>query len=140
LRKMVSKKDNRAFAFGELEEFLGKIEVVFWSDAYEKYREYIELDAMILVKGKFQKDPERNNAYKIMADIIRPLQTSREKLTQSVHVKLNSSGLQEEDVDKVYHLCRENKGECQFVIHIGMPENKSPRIIAGDFKVSPHNK
>ena len=58
LRKRVSQKNNRPFAFGVLEEFLGKIEVVFWSDAYEEFREYIELDAMILVRGKFQKDTE----------------------------------------------------------------------------------
>jgi len=139
LRKRISQEDSRTFAFGVLEEFLGKIEVVFWSDAYEKYKEHIELDAMILVKGKFIKETERENAYKIIAEKIMPLQTAREKLTQSLHVKLNPSGLQEEDVEKVYNLCKKNQGQCQLVIHMNMHNIKDAKIMARDLKVSPQH-
>ncbi len=135
LRKRISQKDNRTFAFGVLEDFSGKIEVVFWSDTYEKYMEHIEIDNMVLIRGKFKRDVERKDEPKLVAERILPISDAREKLTQSIHVKLNASGLQHEDIDKLFGICDENHGNCDFVLHLNTMD-KDHRLKSRALKVS----
>ena len=38
LKTRLSQKDNRTFAFADLQDFVGTVEVIFWSDVFEEVR------------------------------------------------------------------------------------------------------
>ncbi len=51
-------KNNNTIAFIMLEDFSGKCEVIFWSEAYAKSKDLLSEDAIIIVYGKVQSDDE----------------------------------------------------------------------------------
>ena len=63
-------------------------------DAFEENEHFLELDSMLLVRGKFKKDTERENSFSLIAEKVRPLTTSREKLTKSVHAQVQFEDLE----------------------------------------------
>ncbi len=126
IKTRISAKDNRTFAFAELEDFVGTVEVTFWSDTFEEVRHLVELDSMVLIRGKFQRDHERNR-YKIIANKVLPLNEAREKLTKSIHLRLRTAGLQKENADNLFEICAANTGSCRLVIH--MQNVKHPEVV-----------
>jgi len=117
LKTRLSPKDNRTFAFAELQDFVGQIEIVLWSDTFEEVRHLVELDSMVLIRGTYQRNEEMNTS-KLVASKVLPLAEAREKLTRSVHVKLKTVGLQEPNVERLHDLCLEYTGNCQLVLHL----------------------
>jgi DNA polymerase-3 subunit alpha len=136
LRKRISQKDNRAFAFGVLEDFTGKLEVVFWSDVYEKVQESVEVDALLLIHGKIRRDMGSGNGFKFVANKVLPLTESRDRLTRSVNVRLHTAGLQKDTVDNLHDLCRTWEGNCRFIFHLQTAANGSYVVRSGNVRVA----
>ncbi|MFC1585234.1 DNA polymerase III subunit alpha [Fibrobacterota bacterium] len=136
IRTKISRRDNRSYAFGILEDFTGRIEVVFWSDTFEQVQDQVEIDCIILIRGKFKIDTESRNPYKLVADRVLPIDEARDKLAQSVHVQLKTSGLQRETMDKLRKVCDKYPGECQFVIHLESPDNGTYTVKSGNTVVN----
>ena len=44
--------------------------------------------------------------------------------------------MQEEGVEQIHKLCKENQGPCQLVLHLSLDDYKSPQVLAGDIRVS----
>ena len=51
INRMLDKKGNQ-MAFATLEDFSGKTELILFSDCYEKGKEFLEVDRMVLVTGR----------------------------------------------------------------------------------------
>jgi DNA polymerase-3 subunit alpha len=140
LRTKISQKDGRAFAFGELEDFAGKIEITFWSDVYEECREYIEPDAMILIRGIFKTDPERPNSYKLNATKVLSIEESRYRLTKNIHVRLTTMGLQKETLQKIHELCSEFPGNTKLTLHMETEQLGPHQVSCQGVMVSPESE
>ncbi|MBF0429749.1 MAG: DNA polymerase III subunit alpha [Fibrobacteria bacterium] len=136
LRTRISKRDNRVFAFGVLEDFTGKTELVFWSDVYEKVRENIELDAILLVHGKIKRDDNNPQAYKLIVNRVLPITEARARLTQGVHVKLATAGLQKETLKQTHMLASRYDGNCSFFLHMELPDTNTHIIKSENIKVT----
>ncbi len=139
LRTRISPRDNRTFAFGVLEDFTGKIEVAFWSDTYEKVREHLEVDAILLIHGKLKQDRERPEIFKLTANRVLPISEARYRLARHVNVKLNTSGLQQENVDVLMNVCNNNPGHCDFRLHLDTEQHGTQVIESGLEKVASDN-
>jgi DNA polymerase-3 subunit alpha len=134
LKTRLSQKDNKTFAFADLQDFVGTVEVVFWSDVFEEVRSQVELDSMVLIRGNLQRNEEMNS-WKLVASKVLPLGEAREKLTKSVHIRLRTAGLQEDHARSIHGLCREYEGSCQLVIHLEgrRPEN----MVSENVRIAP---
>ena len=140
LRTKISPQDGRSFAFGQLEDFTGKIEVSFWSDVYEECREYIEPDAMILIRGTLKTDSEGPNSYKLNATKVLPLEQSRYKLTKNIHVKLMTMGLQEKTMQKIHEVCTEFPGNSKLTLHMETEKLGNHLVSCQGVMVAPEPK
>ena len=136
LKTRLGAKDNRTFAFAELEDFVGRIEVVFWSDTFEEVRNLVEIDSMVLIRGTFQRNEEMDSQ-KLVATKVLPLSEAREKLTRSVHVKVRTVGLQEPSVARVHDLCAEYEGPCQLVVHLECQDQSEVAMVSEKIRISP---
>ncbi len=130
LRVKLSQKDNRAFAFGMLEDFLGKIEVSFWSDVFENVRDQVEIDSMILIRGKLKKVDDPQRPYKFTADKVLSLEEARAKITQSIHLNLSSPDMQKETIEEIHSYCKAWEGDCQLVLHLNCAGNGFHTILS----------
>jgi len=139
LRTRVSQRDKRMFAFGVIEDFVGKIEVTFWSDVYEKEAEHLEPDAMLLIRGKIKKEGDNQETTKLVADKVLLLGEAREKLTRSVHIYLRSSGLQTQLLEQLEKLFHKHEGRCQVHFHIQGQNSTEAWICSEKIFVAPDN-
>ncbi len=72
LREITTKKGN-TMAFGKLEDNTGSVEVVFFSDVYEKFEQHIKTKKALLVKATLEKNT-RSNGNKLIAGTIQPVE------------------------------------------------------------------
>ncbi len=134
LKTRLSQKDNRTFAFADLQDFVGQVEIVLWSDVFEEVRHLVELDSMVLIRGTYQRNEEMNTG-KLVATKVLPLAEAREKLTKSVHVKMRTKGLQEPNVRRLFDLCSEYAGNCQLVLHMECQGHQDVSMVSEKIRV-----
>ncbi|MBN2038289.1 MAG: DNA polymerase III subunit alpha [Chitinispirillaceae bacterium] len=128
-------RDGKPMAFLELEDFDGSMELLAFGDAYEKYRSLLMEDAMVLVHGIISKR-EGEEKPKLRVDNCIALSDSREKLARSVHVRLNTAGLEKEFLAQIHAQCSAKSGPCALVLHLVTQEGNEYRIRARDLTVS----
>ena len=136
LKSKLSPKDNKTFAFAELEDFVGKVEVTLWSDVFEEVRNLVEVDSMVLIRGNLTFNEELG-MFKLNAQKVINLQEARERLTRSVHVRLKTIGLLEPDVMAIHDVCSENSGKCQLVLHLECQGQQEMTLVSEKLRVSP---
>jgi DNA polymerase-3 subunit alpha len=136
LKQRISPKDNRTFAFADLEDFVGKVDVAIWSDVFESVRHQVEVDSMVLIRGALTWDEERR-VHKLTATKVLNLAEAREKLAKSVHVRLNSAGLQPEQLERIQTVCADHAGECRLVFHLENPHRDPLDVLADNLLIRP---
>jgi DNA polymerase-3 subunit alpha len=133
--KTHTQRDGRIMAFLELEEFDGSIELIVFSDAYEKFGHLLAVDSMVLIHGQISKrDGEEKPKLKVENCI--SLAESREKLAHSVHILLKTQTLEKEFIQDIYNQCKDMKGECSLIIHLITEDCTEYKIRARNLKVS----
>ena len=142
-------KDNRTYAFAQLEDFVGKVEVVLWADVYESVRHLVALDSMVLIRGALEWDEERGkhkisspkrdrNAPRKGSEMkVMPLSEARTRLTKSVHVRFKTGGLPREQLERMQSLCEMNPGHCRLVFHVQTTWPDPLAMLSEKYQVSP---
>ncbi|MBN1308840.1 MAG: DNA polymerase III subunit alpha [Chitinispirillaceae bacterium] len=134
--KTHTQHDGRLMAFLELEEFDGAIELIVFSDAYEKFRHLLAVDAMVLVHGIIGKRNSEEKA-KLKVDNCVALSEARNLLSRSVHLRLHTQGLEQEFLEGIKTLTQRKPGECALIMHVMNAEQNEYRIKAKQVSVSP---
>jgi DNA polymerase III subunit alpha len=84
LRPLKTKKGDRMAVF-MLDDVAGNVEVVVFPETFQKFGTLVESDAMLLVRGKLEKDEE---SARIVATELMPIATLKEKTTKEVVIHL----------------------------------------------------
>jgi DNA polymerase-3 subunit alpha len=84
LRPLKTKKGDRMAVF-MLDDIAGNVEVVVFPETFAKHAALIEADAMLLVRGKFEKDDE---SARLVATELLPIAALRERTTREVAIHL----------------------------------------------------
>ena len=85
LRPLKTKKGDRMAVF-MLDDVGGSVEVVAFPETFAKHGTLIEADAMLLVRGKFEKDEE---SARIVATELMPIAALKERTTKEVAIHLS---------------------------------------------------
>ncbi|MFQ6617917.1 MAG: DNA polymerase III subunit alpha, partial [Fidelibacterota bacterium] len=128
-------KKNKQMAFCTLEGFGGSTEVLIFSDIFSKYKSILNVDEMIMVKGKISKRDE--DRIKIIAEEIIPLSQVREKFTRKLCFFLDTSEVTSQQIENVKDLFEKYRGNCRLIFHVKSPEFGSAKLISKKLKVSP---
>ena len=83
-RQLKTKKGDRMAVF-TLEDAHGGVEVLCFPDTYQKCGSLVEAGAMVLVRGRLEKDDE---SAKILATEIAPIETVRERIAREVAIRV----------------------------------------------------
>ena len=84
LRPLKTKKGDRMAVF-MLDDIAGGVEVVVFPETFGKHGPLIEADAMLLVRGKFEKDDE---SARLVATELLPIAALKERTTREVAIHL----------------------------------------------------
>ncbi len=133
VRRHIDKKGN-PMVFFQMEGFHGRTEVIVFSAVYATVSHLIVEDSAIMVSGKLDKSNE--NLPKIIADKVISAREAREKLTRSVHVRVETLGLEQAQLDNLKKLCADHSGPCSLILHMVAQNGDDHTIRAGKIKVS----
>jgi DNA polymerase-3 subunit alpha len=90
LRQLKTRKGDRMCVF-MLEDESAKIEAVVFPEAFSRYGGLVADDAMLLVRGKYERGDEE--ASRIVVSEITPLELVRERAVRGVEIVLAGKGL-----------------------------------------------
>ncbi|MEP6514128.1 MAG: OB-fold nucleic acid binding domain-containing protein, partial [Parafilimonas sp.] len=113
-------KAGKNFASLIIEDFSGKAELMFWSDEYVKFQNYLEKGKNLLLSGFF-KQRYNSEEYEFKVTSVTLLETAKQMLTKSVELKLDAQSVTKEMVDFIDRNVRHNPGNSSLKFKIKEP-------------------
>jgi DNA polymerase III subunit alpha len=133
--KMHMDRQKRPMAFFKIEDFTGSLEGIAFADTYEKYREQLAADAMVMVIGKV--NTRESDAPKILADEIITLSEARKRFTKSLCLNLESTDLTESLLYELKVILENFQGDVPFFINLKVPDAGTFMLKSRSVKVTP---
>ncbi len=101
-------KKGQPIAFVEMEDYEGKIEVIFFSDAHQKYNKLIHTDAVLWIKGRVNT---RMDVHKILVQEAKVPEEVRSNNVQGLEIKFPAYGVTETFLTQIKRVLEQHKGK-----------------------------
>ncbi len=124
LRIAKSERSGEMWEKADLEDMLGKVELLVFPEAYKKLGDKVKLEVPVLIRGGVRMEEGANP--KVTANEIIPLDEARVPLPSALRVRISLESATEETVDALHRLFRESQGEAKVLFDLER---------AGDFMV-----
>jgi DNA polymerase-3 subunit alpha len=101
-------KSNRLIGFVLVEDFIGKVECIFWSDAFAHFESLLVEDQPITIEGKL--DLNDTAQLKIVVENAYSFEDTLKKYAKGLIIYLDYLNCSEIDIQKIYNLIIDKKG------------------------------
>ena len=125
-------RNGRLMAFGQLADYKGAIECIFFSDIYEQKRPLIASDAIVGVQGKI--DTTRGDAKLKVDDIMEPGNLPQ-RPAQAVHVRLRDEVGSEESLHQMREYLLDQRGGCSLFFHLGNGNGGGETVVQASSQI-----
>ncbi len=129
-KELTTKKGDR-MAFLTLEDKLGIVEVVAFSEAFSQARSLLEGDEPLVVIGKVQHDEKST---KVLANSILSLDEAQVQTVDHVRIHLKADELDRDGLARLRHLLLSHSGDCKTFLHL-LVEKSGEAVIALNAKL-----
>jgi DNA polymerase-3 subunit alpha len=129
-------RKDKQFAFFTLEEFSGTVNIIAFSDVFEKYKELIYPESLIMVNGKLDCREDKDERSIISSDII-PLDQVRQKCAKRLSVNLVKEKIQQETLDRLNLLLRKYPGKCEVYLNLKSDNEEDLLLHSKKFRINP---
>ena len=109
VQNSVSKKNGKPYSMVTLEDLEGSVQLLCMNENYDKYRELLILNKVILVIGEINSGDEKP---KIFPQEIIPLEDAPRRFTKQVHLRLHTAHFKPEQLEAVRQLGANHPGKC----------------------------
>ncbi|SYZ74321.1 DNA polymerase III subunit alpha [Candidatus Zixiibacteriota bacterium] len=134
--KLMNDKRGNRMAFVTIEDFKGKVEVIIFSDPYEKGKAHIVEDNMVIISGRVST--REGEAPKVIAGEIFPLETLFEKFNCQLVIKVDDT-VTEKKLGAVQSILEKNQGKTP-VIFAARRNGEEFLIRSKRFNIAPESK
>ena len=128
VRALKTKKGD-AMAVFTLEDHQGAVEVVVFPEAYGRFRSLIEVGALLLVRGKFERDDDSS---RFQAAELSPLETLRERLAKAVSIHLRSQATSRATLEALWDLLAQHQGDRPIVLEMEVARDSRRLRVRAD--------
>jgi DNA polymerase-3 subunit alpha len=129
-------RKDKEMAFFTLEDFTGSVRVIAFSDAYGKYRDFIQEDGMIVLSGRVDRRSE-NDEISVLATEITPLEQAREKFSKGLSLNIEFNKFGDGELNRIQMLLKKFPGKCSVYINIKDEEGKEYLLKSKKYLVDP---
>jgi DNA polymerase-3 subunit alpha len=140
LRPLKTRKGDRMCVF-MLEDPSGTLETVVFPETFSKYGHLGVADAMLVVRGKFEKDDE---SMRLLATEIMPVSSLRERVAREVAIHLSMPPCGRDTLEALAELLARHRGDRRVSIELEMKNGggRSMRVSAdvGQVRVRPSER
>ena len=127
LRPLKTKKGDRMAVF-MLDDVAGSVEVVVFPETFGKHGSLIEADAMLLVRGKFEKDEE---SARIVATELLPISALKERTTREVVIHLAAKA-QRTTLEQLAELLSRHRGDRRVFLELDVKGQERPLRVRSE--------
>jgi DNA polymerase-3 subunit alpha len=140
LRPLKTRKGDRMCVF-MLDDPTGSLETVVFPETFGRHVALVETDAMLVVRGKFEKDDE---TARLVATEIVPIAAVRERIAREVSIRLSMPPHSRETLERLAELLARHRGDRRVSIELEM-RNGGGRGVrvkadAGQVRVKPSER
>jgi DNA polymerase-3 subunit alpha len=114
MRALKTKKGDPMAVF-TLEDHQGAVEVVVFPETYGRFRHLIDAGALLLVRGKFERDDDSS---RFQAAELSPLETLRERLAKAVSIHLRAQATSRATLEALWDLLAQHQGDRPIVLEM----------------------
>jgi len=136
--KPYTQKNGKKMAFVTLEVLDATIEVIAFAEAYDKCKDVIVPENMVLVSGGIMNRNEPKP--KLRMENCVPLSLARSSLAKSVHITVSTNNLDNRIINDINTCCKEYPGDCYLIMHVTTTDNSAYKIRSGNITMSPTNE
>jgi DNA polymerase-3 subunit alpha len=115
VRVSKSKKGD-LYAQGRLEDMIGSVDILCFSDNFKRLTDKLKLEVPVLVKGSVRVEEGSNP--KLMISDITPLEEAQPKLPRSLRVKIPLESASAGTIDALHSLFTERHGEAKVLFDL----------------------
>ena len=108
-----------------LEDEAGKVEVVVFPEAYNRYGGLIADDALLMVRGQFEKDEDKSQ---IKANELTPLDVIRDRAIREVLVTVPAKSSSKEFAKSLQAVFERHAGSCRVSIIVDTGQGDGMRV------------
>jgi DNA polymerase-3 subunit alpha len=127
IRQLKTKRGDRMAVF-MLEDEAAKVEAVVFPEAFGKYGGLVVDDAMLLVRGKYERDEESSRL--VVADMT-PMETVRERAVREVEIRLAGAGLRRDAMHTLAGVLDRHPGDRRVSLVVELNGRRALRVRAG---------
>ena len=128
-------KRGERIAVYTLDDGTNPIEVVSFSENYQKYRSILVEDQLVIIEGEVSIDSFNNNPRLVSREIY-TIDQARERFAKIIRISVNS--LQSFIQHELKELILSNVGNCDFIIHHKEDSVLTEIKLGKDWRVKPH--
>jgi DNA polymerase-3 subunit alpha len=128
LRPLKTKKGDRMAVF-MLDDVGGTLETVVFPETFGKHAQLIEADAMLLVRGKFEKDDE---SARLVATELMPMAALKERTTREVAIHLKVPLHGRPTFEALAEVLSRHRGDRKVYLELDVPGGGAPLRVRAD--------
>ena len=131
IRSLKTKKGDPMCVF-TLEDHQSSVEVVVFPEMYGKHRTVIENGALLLVRGKFERDEENS---RFQCTDMMPLALLKERLSRGVRIRLKAT-CPRETIEALWELLPKHRGDRPVALEVELNGGAHHVIVRADVTAS----
>ncbi len=136
--RVMKNKKGQSFAFITLDDKYSRAEVTLWAETYAKYREYLQKDAVVLVKGEASQD-RFTGRLKIIIDTVQSLYEVRCERLETLEVVIADS--ETDWVDLLTNRVSDYRdGNCSIKIEYHKDNSYANLLLDDSWKIDPRDE
>lgn len=138
--KRVTDKKGRPFAFLQMEDLHGTVEVIAFNEVYDRSLGMIQVDTLVVVDGSIDT---RRGKPQIIANSFERIESMREKYQNQIELKIDidTSQVDEEQLHRMADLFEQHQGETNVRFNVLSKEAKRPFAMhVRKFVVDPNDE
>jgi DNA polymerase-3 subunit alpha len=134
VRHLKTKKGDPMAAF-VLDDGTGTVEVVVFPDTFARTRLLVENDALVVVRGKLEKDDE---SARVIASDLQPIRVVRERVTREVAVQLSVPPHDRATFEALAEVLERHKGDRRVALEVELRDEPRPLRVRADLALRVH--
>jgi DNA polymerase-3 subunit alpha len=130
LTTRITKKGDR-FALFRLEDQYGSVKIVCWPEQFNRYKNLIQTDLAVLVKGRLELSDE--GAATIITQDIQQLENARVKAAKEVIIKMTEDSVTDQNIKALNEIIGSNPGNTALQFELTLEEGIVVRLRLHQF-------
>ena len=127
-------------AFVELGDMAANMEVIIFPSLFQKHRELLEEDKIVMIKGRVDKKEDQVKLIAMEIIELKKGEKAQIKQDNNLVVRLNTANCKQEAIEKLKEILRANPGKTPVLFELVENDSVTKLRIGPDYKVDNNNK